>query len=242
MKKEVINFEGVSFRYGHTLILHDVNLKIYEGDFITVVGPNGSGKTTLIKLILGILKPTSGRVLVYGRSPNENRNVFGYVPQMEHLDVHFPITVEEMILGGSVRPFGLIPKGVKKRIQELLEELEIAHLRNKHFFSLSGGQQQRVLLARALLSSPSVLVLDEPSSNIDVEGEEIITNMLKKMKGQKTIIVVTHDTGFVNSLTDRTLCMNNGRVVEHNMEPDKVLAILCGYKEDSPKVIHKTSR
>lgn len=238
-KTEVIRFDGVSFKYGDNIVLKNVSVRIFENEFITVVGPNGSGKTTFIKLIMGVLKPIEGTVLVYGKAPKENKNVFGYVPQIEHLDVKFPITVEEVVLGGLIRPFGLVTKKDRERVYELLEELGIIHFRKEHIFSLSGGQQQKVFLARALVSSPPILILDEPSSHIDIKGEEVITSILRKLKGKKTIIVITHDTGFVNDLTDRTLCINNRRIIEHNTTPDEVLSTLFGHSKNARRVIHQ---
>ncbi|MCX8028716.1 MAG: ABC transporter ATP-binding protein [Brevinematales bacterium] len=238
---DALVFENVFFGYNSNFILSNVSFRIKEGEFVTVVGPNGSGKTTLIKLLIGILKPNLGTIRVYGKKPKELNGIFGYVPQASNFDIQFPITVEETVLGGLVKPFGFVSNKDINKVYELLDTLGILEYRNEHLFSLSGGQQQRVLLARALVSSPSILILDEPSSNIDHEGEEIIGETLKKLKGTKTIIVITHDTGFVNNLTDKTLCVNNGRVVEHHISPEEALATMFGHRKEDKMVVHKNT-
>lgn len=237
--KVAVEFDRVSFGYDkNNRILNEVILKIYENEFITVVGPNGAGKTTFVKLILGILTPNSGTVRVYGLEPRRFSGSFGYVPQAGNFDIQFPITVEEVVVGGLIRNFGIISNYDRKRVEEILRKFGLYNLRKQHLFSLSGGQQQKVLLARALVSSPPILILDEPSSNIDAKGEGVIFEILSEIKGSRTIIVITHDTGFVNNLTDRTLCVNNGSIVEHNTRPDEALALLFGHAKTDKKVIH----
>lgn len=235
---EIIKLEDVEFCYGNKKVFDEVNISIFENEFITIVGPNGAGKSTLIKIILGILKPTKGRVWVFGRDPREVGEIFGYIPQIGNFDIQFPITVEEVVLGGLIRSFGFISRSEKHRVFGILKELGMYEYRKEHFFSLSGGQQQRILLARALVSSPPILVLDEPASNIDVEGENIVFSILSNLKGKKTILVITHDTGFVDSITDRTICVNGGKVREHNTTPDEVMANLFGHSESARKVLH----
>ncbi|MCS7299853.1 MAG: ABC transporter ATP-binding protein [Spirochaetia bacterium] len=237
--KVAVEFDRVSFGYDkNNNILNEVSLKIYESEFITVVGPNGTGKTTFVKLILGILKPNSGNIKVYGLEPMRFSGFFGYIPQVGNFDVQFPISVEEVVIGGLVRPLGIVSNPDRKRVEEILKRFGLYNLRKQHFFSLSGGQQQKTLLARALVSSPPILILDEPSSNIDVKGEGVIFEILSELKGSRTIIVITHDTGFVNNLTDRTFCVNNGSIVEHNSRPDEALALLFGHSKTDKKVIH----
>lgn len=234
----VISFEEVDFNYGEKKVLEGVNLDVYSKDFVTVVGPNGAGKTTLIKLILGLLKPSRGKVTVFGKSPEKCRGKIGYVPQSNTLDDRFPITVEEVIASGILKPFGHISRKRRKRILEISEELGISHLMERHVFSLSGGEFQRVLLARALISSPPIVILDEPVANIDSEGEEVVADFLTRLKGEKTIIVVTHDTGFVSELTTRTICVNNRKVREHEVSPNEVLATIFGHGRCDKRVVH----
>lgn len=237
--KVAVEFDRVTFGYDkNNNILNEVSLKIYENEFITVVGPNGAGKTTFVKLILGILKPNSGNVKVYGLEPRRFSGFFGYIPQVGNFDVQFPISIEEVVIGGLVRPLGIVSNPDRKRVEEILKRFGLYNLRKQHFFSLSGGQQQKTLLARALVSSPPILILDEPSSNIDAKGEGVIFEILSELKGSRTIIVITHDTGFVNNLTDRTFCVNNGNIVEHNSSPDEALALLFGHSKTDKKVIH----
>ncbi|MGC8766236.1 MAG: metal ABC transporter ATP-binding protein [Brevinematia bacterium] len=235
MKKEKIILEDITFSYGKASVFSNLSLRIFEHEFTVILGPNGAGKSTLIKLIIGILKPQKGKIII--NSENRN-NIFGYVPQRAILDTQFPITVEEVVLGGLTNNFGFYTRGNYKKVDEVLARFGLDKYKKKNFFHLSGGQQQRVLIARALISDPEILILDEPASNIDNENEEILSIILEELKKEKTIIVVTHETTFVEDITDRVLCLKEGKVVEHEFAPIKDLPTIFGYKENKKRVLH----
>lgn len=235
MKKEKIILENIFFSYERTPVFSNLNFKIFEGEFSVILGPNGSGKSTLIKIILGILKPQKGKVII---NSSKSKNIFGYVPQKANLDVQFPITVEEVILGGLTKNFSFYTKKDFERVNEILERFNLTEYKKKNFFQLSGGQQQRVLIGRAIISEPEILILDEPSSNIDKKNEEILSVMLEELKKEKTIIVVTHETTFVEDITDRVFCLNKGKLVEHKFVSSKDLQLIFGQEPNKKKVLH----
>lgn len=235
MKKEKIILENISFSYEKTPVFSDLNIRIFEGEFSVILGPNGVGKSTLIKIIIGILKPQKGKVII---NSSKSVNVFGYVPQRASLDTQFPITVEEVLLGGLTKNFGFYTKQDFQKVNEVLEKLNLAEYRKKNFFQLSGGQQQRVLIGRAIISEPEILILDEPSSNIDKKNEEILSLILEELKKEKTIIVVTHETTFVEDITDRVFCLTRGKIVEHKFVPNGDIQVIFGYEASKKKVIH----
>lgn len=196
MENISVVLENVSFSFNRTPLLKKVNLKIGKGDFIGVIGPNGGGKTTLLKLMIGLLSPNEGSVKVLGKEPKEVRSKIGYVPQSSHLDKNFPITLWELVLLGCLSKgslMGRYPKSIKEKAKYLLEKMELYHLKDRPFGYLSGGETQRALIARALISDPEILVLDEPTSNIDVTAERKIFDLILQNKEDKTIIMVSHD-------------------------------------------------
>lgn len=193
--KKIIKFENVNFCYKIKPVLKDVNLSINEGDFIGIIGPNGGGKTTLLKLLMGMLTPHKGKVKVFNKDPKDIRDKFGYVPQNYNIDKYFPITNLEIVLLGMLTKskFGFFPKKLKNKAKDLLELLGLKNFINKPFGKLSGGQIQRVLIARALISDPDILVLDEPTANIDPDSQKAIFNILIKSDKKRTILMVSHD-------------------------------------------------
>jgi zinc transport system ATP-binding protein len=207
----VIELRGASFRYDGPTILEAVDLSIQKGEFLGVVGPNGGGKTTLLKLILGLLEPTEGAVFVAGRRPAEGRRTIGYVPQFAAFRRDFPITVEETVLLGRL---GIAPRlgGYRQRDREAarlaMTDTEILGLRKRPLAALSGGELQRVLIARALVAEPEILLLDEPTANVDLRREMDIFELLKKVNRRATIVVVSHDIGFVSRYVTRVACLN----------------------------------
>lgn len=197
-----IDVENLFFSYDRTNILQKVCLQIQKGEFIGIMGPNGGGKTTLLKLLIGFLKPTKGKITVSGK--------IGYVPQVHHTDRDFPITLEELVLLGALSKtnfFGAYPSAEKEKADYLIECLGLLPHKNKVFGSLSGGLAQRALLARALLSDPDLLVLDEPTANIDAPSAAIIFQIIESLKGKKTILMVTHDLKTIIERVDRVLCV-----------------------------------
>ena len=211
MSEVAINIENVSFSYGGPLALENINLMVKKGEFLGVVGPNGGGKSTLLKLILGLLKPDTGKISVFDKTPEKGRAQIGYVPQHVRFNRDFPITVEDTVmlgrLGKSTSLWGYSKKD-RQLCEQAMRETEIIDLKQRRLNTLSGGQLQRVLIARALVSDPQILILDEPTANIDLRVEEDIFGLLKKLNERATIIIVSHDVGFISEYVNRVACLN----------------------------------
>jgi len=207
-----IKFDSVSFSYSDVSVLEDASFHIHKGEFVAMVGPNGSGKTTVLKLLFGLEKPSKGNIIICDST--------AYVSQHIPSDNLFPITVRGIVRMGLLHPYKRYLKD-KSSITEALEKTGIADLAHRSYRHLSGGQKRRALVARALAANPNLLVLDEPTANMDSESEARLYETLGSYKGKTTILVVTHDTEFVSSLTDRVLCLGDGRkVVQHGVEAD----------------------
>ncbi len=221
----MIELTDVSFGFEGRPVLKRVSLQVRKGEFIGIMGPNGGGKTTLLKLLMGFLSPKHGTISINGKCPEAARLSIGYVPQSHRTDRDFPITLLELVLLGAVSKtswLGTYPKEVKEQALNLIEQLCLMAHRNQSFGSLSGGLAQRALLARALLSDPEILLLDEPTTNIDGPSAQIFFRLLEQMKGKKTILMVTHDLNTIIERVDRTLCVQGhvnsylpGEVCEH---------------------------
>ena len=210
MPQPVLSFKDVSFHYGQTQVLDNVNFELGPSEFVSVVGPNGGGKSTLLKLILGLLKPSHGSVELFGSRPSTGRSQVGYTPQHLQFDSAFPISVKEVVLQGCLGDFvlGFYRKRHREAAEQALEEVGLADLGNRPFSDLSGGQQQRVLIARALVSNPKLLLLDEPTANIDQSVEAALYETLETLKGRMAIMLVSHDIFTVSSMVERVLCLN----------------------------------
>lgn len=212
-KTPVIEFENVSFSYSNTQVLQNVSFKIYSGESVGMIGPNGGGKTTLLKLILGFLHLSSGTIKVFGSSLRDDRispNKIAYVPQSVRFDRDFPISVEEVVLAGLLSKlpwYGKFHTKEKEAAREALKKIGLSHLSEAPFGSLSGGQAQRVLIARALVSQPQLLLLDEPTASVDSRAEADIYALLKELKGEMTILMVTHDLEIAVKQVGRLLCV-----------------------------------
>ena len=185
-----------------------------------MVGPNAGGKSTLLKILLGLLRPDGGRVSVLGSTPSKARKKVGYVPQHPTFPRDFPITVGQTILMGRLgitKPFaGYAPDDIGIADQAMAET-EIEHIASRRLNTLSGGQLQRVMLARALVSQPDLLLLDEPTSNIDARLESEIFDLLRELNKRMAIIVVSHDIGFISGYVERVACLNR-TLVCHDTE------------------------
>ena len=207
----IINLDNVSFSYTNIPVVRDITLAVGEGEFLGVIGPNAGGKSTLLKLILGLLQPDKGDIKVFGKSPDKGRSRIGYVPQYPAFSRDFPINVlDAVLLGrlGETRWYGGYTQKDKNIAMDSLKAVEVDNISNQTIDSLSGGQLQRVLIARALASRPDILILDEPTANIDVRAEEDIFALLKEYNEHMTIIVVSHDIGFISGYVDRVACLN----------------------------------
>jgi len=212
----LIDVQNVYFQYDGELILDDVSLRVREGEFVGLIGPNGGGKTTLLKIVAGLLVPQKGSVLVLGQPPREISSQIGYVPQQINLDKEFPITVLEVVMLGCLGRASLFG-GYRKRERELAEtalaELDMLAFRHRRFGTLSGGQRQRVLIARALAGEPRLLIMDEPTANVDSLSQQQIYDLLHKINEKCTIILVSHDLGVVSRHVTRVACLNRRMVI-----------------------------
>ncbi len=201
--EDAIVFRDVDFTFDHFSVLEKVNLKIKKGDFIGIVGPNGGGKTTFLKLVCGILAPTKGKVLVFGKKPEAFYPKISYVPQVSRIERDFPISLLELVLlGCNTLSNCFFNKKSSKSLHMqkalyLLKKLGLLKYKHQSIGTLSGGQAQKALIAKALISEPEILVLDEPTANIDAKGEEIIFELIKKDFKGKTILMVSHDLNIV---------------------------------------------
>lgn len=201
----------VTFAYDGPPVLQGVDLTIPEHDFVCVIGPNGGGKTTLVKLMLGLLEPQTGEVRVLGRSPEEARRRIGYMPQHAQLDPKFPVSVLDVVLMGRLGersgfgPYRRVDKAVATRV---LGEVGLADLVGRAFSSLSGGQRQRVLIARALACEPELLLLDEPTANLDPAVQEDLYELLRDLNRRLTVVMVSHDLGFVSLSFKTVVCVH----------------------------------
>jgi len=204
----LIELKNVTFGYDKHIVLKNLNFTIEENDFICVVGPNGSGKSTLIKGILGLIKPLKGKV-IYN---NLKQNFIGYMPQETKVDAFFPASVWEIVLSGTLNNLGFKPFYTKKEKELALKNLKILHiesLKDKSFADLSGGQRQKVLLARSLCATSKLLILDEPSNNLDSKSKENLYDTLIDLNKNSniTIIMITHDLDHHNLIGNKILSL-----------------------------------
>lgn len=211
MNKKVIEIKDLNFAYNDQNILEKINLVIEECDYIGIVGPNGGGKTTLLKLISGLLKPKSGSIKVLGMEPEKVKSKIGYVPQFGQMEKDFPIKASDVVAMGNFNSKSFFPwkkKNEVDKVKNVMEKLEIFKLKDQLFDELSGGQKQRCLIARALISKPEIILLDEPTASVDSSVEKDIFELLKEINKDKTIILVSHDIGFISSYVNKIACIN----------------------------------
>jgi len=223
MSKDIaVRFDSVSFSYSDVAankvqVLEEASFHIHRGEFVAMVGPNGSGKTTVLKLLFGLETPSSGKIEIFDAN-------LAYVSQHMPADNLFPITVRDIVRMGLLRPLKAYARNnppENAAVTEALERTAIADLAARPYRSLSGGQKRRALVARALAARPQLLVLDEPTANMDNESETLLYKALGAYKETMTILIVTHNTEFVSSLTDRVLCLGDSRkIVQHGTETD----------------------
>ena len=197
----IVEIKAVTCGYEKQRVLTDVSLTIMPGDFVGLLGPSGSGKTTLLRTVLGAVDLYEGEVLVNGVATTKKRPRVGYVPQLETIDWNFPVTVQEVVMMGRTMENKLFPwyrKEEKDLAAEMMSRLGILDLADRHIRELSGGQQQRVFLARALISSPQLLLLDEPTSGVDIKTRDDVMHLLHDLNHDGvTIIITTHEINAV---------------------------------------------
>lgn len=225
-KKEVIRIRDMWAGYDDDPVLEDINLTVYQSDFIGLIGPNGGGKTTLIKVLLGLLPPQQGEVRIMGKSVTEGREHIGYVPQSVVFDREFPASVWEVALMGRLGRRGLFRRYSKQdeeNTAQALRQVGMLDLRKRPIGDLSGGQRQRVYIARALATQPDILLLDEPTASVDPQVSGDIFETLNEINKDVTIMLISHDMNAISSYTktvgclNRTLFYHGGREVTGDM-------------------------
>lgn len=231
-----IRVGDVCFAYGENEVLHNVSFDIPDQALVAVIGPNGGGKTTLLNLLLGALKPKYGLITVLGTTPVQARCRVGFVPQQINFDPEFPITViESVMLGrGAAHFIGGFRKDDRTKAAEALETVGLSRLSGNLFSELSGGQRQRVLIAQALCSDPDLLLLDEPTANVDTQTEQELYELFKKLHETKTVVIVSHNLRVVISHATHILCVNH-TVDIHDVGKDDAtkLVPVAGHAEHS---------
>lgn len=218
MSNLALKVENLTVKYGGNTALKNVCLEVAENEVMGIIGPNGGGKTTLLKAVLGIISAHEGKIKIFGESATKNADLIGYVPQHAEFDKNFPINVMDTVLmgcvGKGVHPFFAYSKKQKNKAMEALERVGIADLCEKRINELSGGQFQRMLIARAIVSNPKILFLDEPTASVDPASREQIYSLLEELKKDMAIIIVTHDLLAISSLVESLACLN-GTLVYH---------------------------
>lgn len=206
-----ILLENVSVAYNSNPVLKNVDLRVEQREFVSVIGPNGGGKTTLLKLLVGLIKPAAGAISVLGTTPEAARPRIGYVPQHFQWDPLFPVRVMDVVLMGRLgtsRSFGPYRREDREAALRSIEEVGLGELRYAPVAQLSGGQRQRVLIARALAAAPELLLLDEPTAHVDIAAQYDFTALLASLNPRMTIMMATHDVGFVTTMVKRVVCVN----------------------------------
>lgn len=240
--KYILEIEDLTFRYEDRNVLEHINLQVPNGAFLGLVGPNGSGKSTLLKCILGILKPKEGNIRLFGIDSKKFKdwNKVGYVSQKANsFNSGFPATVFEVVSMGLVSKKGLfrfLTKADKEKVKEAIANVGMSDFIDRNIGELSGGQQQRVFIARALVSNPQLLILDEPTVGIDVKNVESFYDMLEHLNKNLgiTLILVTHDMGAVTEKVTHVACLNQHLHFHGNVEAfqeleDAEMSLLYGH-------------
>jgi zinc transport system ATP-binding protein len=226
MPKKYVELKDIYAGYDKKCVLKDVSLSIHKGDFIGIIGPNGGGKTTLLRLILGLIHPQKGTIH-YGI----DRKKIGYLPQQQQIDYTFPISVREIVRSGlqeQIMPHWLSKKKqYHERISGAMEQTDIVGIMDQPLASLSGGQLQRTLLARAIVSEPELLILDEPETYVDAAFEKELYTLLNYLNQKITIMMVSHDLGIISSYVKSIVCVNE--TVHHHPDSDISEELLATY-------------
>ena len=219
--EEVVTLDDIWVHYNSTPILEGISLSIEQNDFLGIIGPNGGGKTTLLKVILGLVQPSRGEVTVLGKPPQRSRSSIGYVPQYNLFDRDFPISVWEVTLMGRYGRTGLFKRYStedRTMARNALKTVDMLDHKNQQMGKLSGGEQQRVLIARALVSEPRLLLLDEPIASVDSTMQTEFYELLDRLKQRMAIVLVSHDISAVSVYVDKIACLN--RQLFHHGSPE----------------------
>lgn len=209
--KEVVKLEGVWVQYNGVPILEGINLAIEQDDFLGIIGPNGGGKTTLLKVILGLISPSHGKVSVLGKPPEKSRGNIGYVPQHNLFDRDFPINVWDVVLMGRYGKSGLFRRYSsedRRATQDALQTVGMLDYKDRQMGKLSGGELQRIFIARALVAEPKLLLLDEPTASVDPAMQTEFYEILERLRQQMAIVLVSHDISAISIYVDKIACLN----------------------------------
>lgn len=236
-----IRIEQVAVNLGGKQVLHDIDLAAAPGDLLAVLGPNGAGKTTLLRTMLGLIRPAHGRVEIAGAAPGRAWRKVGYVPQRHEFAWDFPISVADVVMSGRTRHIGWLRRPGREdhvAVRDALRTAGMADLARRTVGELSGGQRQRVLIARALATRPSVLLLDEPFTGVDMPTQELLTDLFCRLSGQgTTVVMTTHDLAQAMATADRVVLVNRTVVADSTPEqlrdPDMWMRAF-GVSETSP--------
>lgn len=225
---KILELKNITAGYDHQSVLTDVNFEVNDTDFIGIIGPNGGGKTTLLKVILGLIKPYSGEIIYH----TPKQNLFGYLPQNNRFDQRFPICVTEVVLSGLLSEKGLLKsynKADRHKAEELLEKYGMGIYKKAPIGDLSGGQMQRVFLCRAIISSPRILILDEPTTFVDSNFEKEFYSILKELNKTLSIVMVSHDLGTICSYVKTIACVNRKLHYHHSnlISPEQLKSYNC---------------
>jgi len=235
MPPEIVSVENLSFGYGSSLSIENISFNVSEGDFLGIVGPNGAGKTTLFRCILGVLGNYAGSIRLFGQDIKSNKGLLkrvGYIPQKRTIEQEFPVTVQEAV------SFGLIGlRNSSNTVLSAITDVGLDELKNKRIGNLSGGQLQRVLIAKALVSNPDLLILDEPTTAIDKESEKKFYSILTELNEdrKKTIILSSHDLDAIKKLSNKIACVNKRLFFHGNVHEffDNEKLMMSAYLEAS---------
>lgn len=238
-----VELRGVSFAYERTPVLLDVDLTVERGEFLGIIGPNGGGKTTLLKLLLALLEPDAGRLRVLGGPAADARGRVGYVPQRASFAADLPVKVADVVLMGRLGPGLRISRWTeadRSAAREAMDQVGLSELADRPAGRLSGGQVQRMLIARALAMEPELLLLDEPTSGVDVRMGDSLYALLRERAGEVTIVLVSHDVGVISREVDTVACLNR-RLYYHGSEELPPEALEAAYGGPVEVVTHGSS-
>ncbi len=214
----IVEIKDLNVYYGQLQALEKINLIVREKDFLAIMGPNGGGKSTLLKAVLGLVPIESGKISILGGSNKKNRHLIGYVPQFSTVDKNFPITVIEVVLLGALNKglsfFHKFSEDQRIKAEQLLKKVGLEKLADRNISQLSGGEFQKMLIARALMTEPKLLILDEPTASVDVKSSQDIYNLLGDLNKEITIMMVTHNVVAISSNVKELACLNV-RLVYH---------------------------
>jgi len=205
----LFEMQSLSASYGDYPVLEDINFAVHENDYIGVIGPNGGGKTTLLKIILGLIKPVSGKLIFNANVINSN--IIGYLPQISTGDINYPVNVLDIVLSGMMihkSAFSRMTASDKTKAEEIIESLGLSSFSKTPLNELSGGQLQRVFLGRAIIGNPKLLLLDEPGNFVDSSFENDFYEHLHELNKRMAILMVSHDVGAISSYIKSFACVN----------------------------------